>query len=83
MSIAFAKRSKAEGNNVKQSQTQGERLLSRLRRRGYTTMELLQLGISCAPWKRLAESKHKLKPGEQIKKTKRADGLCVYRVTKA
>ena len=58
--------------------TQGRQLIRALKRRGMTTMEMLQTGISVAPWKRVAEQ---LKPGERLVKTKNARGLLVYRVT--
>ena len=36
-------------------QTQGRKLITLLKRRGMTTMELLQTGISTCPWKRINE----------------------------
>lgn len=57
--------------------TQGRQLIALLKRKGYTTMELLKTGISTAPWKRIAES---LKPDEALIKAKNARGLHVYRV---
>jgi hypothetical protein len=63
--------------------TQAQRLFSHLRRRGHTTMEMLQLGISVSPWKRLSEGLHHLKPGERLVKSTNARGLVVYRVMKA
>lgn len=62
--------------------TQAERLFALLRRKGMTTMEMLQTGVSVAPWKRLVEEKHKLRKGEKLVKSKNARGLTVYRVTK-
>jgi hypothetical protein len=59
-------------------QTQGRRLIALLKRRGMTTMQMLMTGISTSPWRRIAES---LAPGERLVKTRRADGLNVYRVT--
>ena len=62
-------------------QTQGRRLIALLKKRGMSTLELQQTGISVAPWKRCKE---KLKPNEQLLKTKRYpdDGrwYYVYRV---
>lgn len=60
--------------------TQGRQLISLLKRRGMTTMDMLQTGISVSPWKRVAES---LKADERLVKTKNARGLLVYRVAKA
>ena len=58
-------------------QTQGRRLISMLKRKGMTTMEMLQTGVSCAPWKRVSEA---LKAGETLVKSKNKRGLTVYRV---
>jgi len=63
--------------------TQAQKLLSALRRRGHTYMELLQLGVSTSPWKRLAEGERYLKPGERLERKKNAQGLTVLRVTRA
>lgn len=62
--------------------TQAEILYSHLRRRAMTTMEMLSLGVSVAPWKRLVEGQHYLKPGEVLVKGERK-GLRTYRVVKA
>lgn len=61
-------------------QNQGRRLIAALKRKGHTTMEMLALGISVAPWKRIAEQ---LKPGEHLVKRKNERGLLVYRVVGA
>lgn len=37
-------------------QTQGRQLIALLKRRAYTTMEMLRTGISTCPWKRIDES---------------------------
>jgi len=63
--------------------TQAQRLYAALRRRGYTYLELLQLGVSTSPWRRLSESPHHLKPGERLERKKNAQGLTVLRVTRA
>jgi hypothetical protein len=60
--------------------TQGRRLIAALKRKGHTTMEMLALGISVAPWKRIAEC---LRPDEQLVKRKNERGLTVYRVVNA
>jgi len=57
--------------------TQGRQLVSMLKRKGMTTMEMLQTGVSVAPWKRVSES---LRPDECLVKTKNNRGLTVYRV---
>lgn len=62
--------------------TQAETLYSHLRRRAMTTMEMLALGVSVCPWRRISEGQHYLRPGEVIKKGERK-GLVTYRVTKA
>jgi hypothetical protein len=59
--------------------TQGRALITALRRRPMTTMQILELRISVSPWKRIAES---LAPNERLIKTKNARGLLVYRVTR-
>ena len=62
---------------TKPDQRQGRRLISLLKRKGMTTLELQMTGISTAPWKRVAEC---LQPGELLTKTKNDRGLFVYRV---
>lgn len=57
-------------------QTQGRKLISALKRRGMTTLEMLQLGISVCPWKRVTEA---LKEGERLIKSKKGR-YTVYRV---
>jgi hypothetical protein len=57
--------------------TQGRTLIERLKRKGMTTMDMLMMGVSVAPWKRIAES---LRPGEELVKHKNNRGLFVYRV---
>ncbi|MFN7610237.1 MAG: hypothetical protein ACK5QX_04775 [bacterium] len=56
---------------------QGRRLIAQLKRRGMTTLEMLQLGISVCPWKRVREQ---LKADEMLVKSKNKQGLIVYRV---
>lgn len=60
-------------------QTQGRKLISALKRRGMTTLEMLQLGISVCPWKRISEA---LQPGELLVKQKKGR-YTVYRVVSA
>lgn len=56
--------------------TQAARIVSAIRKRPMTYVELNCLGISASWWKRLAESGHKyLKPGEQIVRKPGRDGL--------
>lgn len=59
--------------------TQGRKLITLLKQRPMTTMELLKTGISTCPWKRVSES---LEEGEILTKRKNARGLNVYRVEK-
>lgn len=59
--------------------TQAERLYAALRRRPHTTMEMLALGVSVCPWRRLSEGLHYLKPGEKLVKGER-DGRVTYAV---
>lgn len=61
--------------------TQAERIFTHLRRRAHTTMEMLQLGISVSPWKRISEGLHRLRPGERLVKGERK-GLRTYRVVR-
>lgn len=58
-------------------QTQGRQLISMLKRRGMTTMDMLMTGISVSPWRRVTEQ---LRPTEKLVKTKNDRGLVVYRV---
>ena len=48
--------------------TQGRALIAALKRRPMTYMELLALGLSVCPWKRVSES---LRPDEKLVKGKR------------
>jgi hypothetical protein len=61
-------------------QSQGRRLIALLKRRRYSSMELLQTGISGCWWKRVGES---LKPYERLDSKEAADGLLRYRVVTA
>lgn len=61
--------------------TQAQRLYAALRRKPHTTMELLALGVSVCPWRRLTEGLHYLRPGEKLLKGER-DGRVTYRVVK-
>lgn len=62
--------------------TQAEVLYAHLRRKAMTTMEMLSLGVSVSPWKRITEGAHHLRPGEKLVKGERK-GMRTYRVTKA
>lgn len=66
-----------EGGSVKQ--TQGRKLISALKRRAHTYLEMNLLGISVSPQKRVAEC---LRDDEQIVKGKR-DGRTTWRVVGA
>lgn len=59
---------------------QGRLLITILKQRGMTTMELLQTGISTCPWKRIEEC---LQHDEKLTKHKNHRGLNVYRVVKS
>jgi hypothetical protein len=61
-------------------QTQAQQLYTALRRKPHTYMEMLRLGISTSPWRRLTEAQSKLRPGEKIVKGVNARGLVTYRV---
>jgi hypothetical protein len=57
--------------------SQGRRLIDLLKRRPYTTMDMLATGISTCPWRRLSEC---LRDYEQLIIAKNERGLNVYRV---
>ena len=63
----------------KHTTRQGDKLIEILQKRGLTTLEMLQLGISVCPWKRLAEC---LPPGLRLDKSQRKGRHIVYRVVK-
>jgi hypothetical protein len=60
--------------------TQGRRLISLLKRRSYTGMQLQMTGISVCWWKRVVES---LREDEELFHVKGYDGLLRYRVSSA
>jgi hypothetical protein len=60
--------------------TQGRRLISLLKRRRYSSMELQMTGISVCWWKRVDECLH---PHEKLDGKKAGDGLLRYRVVSA
>jgi hypothetical protein len=68
---------------MNQHPTQAEQLARHLRRREMTTMQMLYLGISVSPWKRLTETSTYLRPGEQLVKGKDGEGRVTYRIRKA
>ena len=57
--------------------TQGRQLIKALKRKPMTTMEMLMLGISVCPWKRVKEQ---LLEGETLTKRKNSRGLTVWSV---
>lgn len=62
-------------------QTQGRKLIAMLKRRGMTTMEMLQTGISTCPWKMVSEclsEREMLKIGRRTLESGRT--VNVYRV---
>lgn len=56
---------------------QGRRLIALLKRRTWTSMQLLQTVVSGCWWKMVAET---LRPDEHLVATKSTDGLNRYRV---
>lgn len=60
--------------------TQGRALISHLKRRPHTYMEMLAHGLSISPWKRIKEC---LADNECIVKAQDAKGRTTWRVTKA
>jgi hypothetical protein len=60
--------------------SQGQQLLQAIRRRAMTYGDLLALGISTCPWRRLEEAKHHLKPGERIVRGTNRRGLVTFAV---
>ena len=59
--------------------SQGDKLVSMLKRRGMTTLELIQTGISVCPWRRVSEC---LPEGWKLDKSQRNGRHIVYRVVK-
>ena len=58
---------------------QGDKLVSMLKRKGMTTLELIQTGISVCPWRRVSEC---LPDGWKLDKSQRKGRHIVYRVVK-
>ena len=58
---------------------QGDKLVEILKKRGLTTLEMIQLGISVCPWKRLSEC---IPPGWKLDKSERKGRHIVYRIVK-
>lgn len=58
---------------------QGDKLVSMLKKRGMTTLEMVQTGISVCPWKRLVEA---MPEGWRLDKSQRRGRHIVYRVVK-
>lgn len=63
-----------------QKLSQGRRLIAVLKRRPMTYMQMLALGVSTSPWRRVAEG---LYAGEVIRKRVGSDGLVRWSVGKA
>lgn len=59
---------------------QGDKLVSVLKKRGMTTLEMQMLGISTCPWKRVREC---LPFGYKLDTSGRRGRFVVYRVVKA
>lgn len=62
------------------TKTQAEQLFVHLRRKAMTYGDMEALRISTCPWKRVAESKHLLKDGEQLVKGFNKQGLVTFKV---
>lgn len=60
--------------------TQGQRLIRALRRRPHTYMDMLRLGISVSPWKRVVEQ---LGPEDRLIKQPDGKGRTTWRVVRA
>lgn len=58
--------------------TQGRQIIAALRKRPLTYMQMLMLGVSTCPQKRVMES---LREGERLSKLKNARGLVTWFVT--
>jgi hypothetical protein len=64
--------------------TQGQIIVRALRRRSMTYMEMMQLGVSVCPWKRVGEAL-RLDPALRLVKGKRKQGgleLVTWRIVK-
>ena len=61
-------------------QTQGRRIIEKLKKHSMTYLEMQSLCISTAPWKRVVES---LGPDELLDKYQGIDGLIRWRVVRA
>lgn len=60
--------------------SQGQQLLNACRRRAMTYGDLLALGVSTCPWRRLSEAERHLKPGERIVRGTNKRGLVTFAV---
>lgn len=60
--------------------TQGRRLIAALKKKPHTYMEMLRIGVSTSPWKRVQEC---LRESEALVKTIGDDGLTRWRVISA
>ena len=60
--------------------TQGRCLIQALKRKPHTYMEMLRIGVSTSPWKRVQEC---LRDSEALIKTPGKDGLVRWRVVAA
>lgn len=63
----------------KRTLRQGYKMVEILKNRGLTTLELIQLGISVCPWKRVKEA---MPQGWKLDKSGRKGRHIVYRVVK-
>jgi hypothetical protein len=67
---------------MNQHKTQAQQIATHLRRKAMTHMDMLALGVSVCPWRRLADSPSYLRPGEQLVKGKDGEGRVTYRIRK-
>ena len=68
------------GSEASNRETQGRRLIARLKRSPHTYMEMLMLGWSVSPWKRIRES---LAVGEKLVKGRDKSGRTTWSVRRA
>ena len=65
------------------TRTQGAQLVAALKRQPHTYMQMLRLGLSTSPWKRVAETLDMRPDLTLVKGKRKGDGLVTWRVVKA
>jgi hypothetical protein len=68
---------------MNQHQTQAAKIAVHLRRKAMTYMDMLALGVSVCPWRRLADSPSYLRPGERLERGLNREGRVTYRIRRA